>query len=142
MKLVPFLILLFAMQIQAETYYVAKTGSDATGCALAVNPNTPKFTITSALACVGKTLGAGAGKVVEVAAGIYVERIDSAVSPFPSGVSWNRPFTLRAKPGDTVVIKNSGEFNIRIFSNPPQYSIIRASLSTGSIFSKTVVRSR
>jgi len=83
-------------------------------------------TIAAALAAVGPN---GAGHIVEVTAGTYVEQIDSNTATFPMGASWPGPFTLRAKAGDVVKIANSGELNLRLFSNQPFYSII-----TGFVF--------
>jgi parallel beta-helix repeat protein len=84
-------------------YYVAKTGSDSNSCTQARNPNTPKLTINAALTCIGKATGAGAGTMVEVAAGIYDERIGGGA--IPSGSSWSAPFTLRAAPGAAVTVR-------------------------------------
>lgn len=123
-KLLTLLIILVAAQVQAQTYYVSKGGNDLTGCAFAVNPATPKLTINAALACVGTATGAGANKVVEVGTGVYVESIDAARSAFPSGTSWTAPFILRAHAGDVVTIKNTGEFNLRLFSDAPFYAIV------------------
>ena len=103
------------------SYYVGKNGSDSNSCAQARSSNTPKLTINAALACVGTSVGAGAGQIVEVAAGVYSESLDQVATnqPFPTGTSWGAPFTLRAKAGDQVTIKsNSGKayYNMRLFS--------------------------
>ena len=116
----------------AASYYVGKNGSDSYSCAQAQSSATPKLTINAGLACVGTATGAGAGKIVEVRAGTYAEAIDSAKSPFPSGTSWNAPFTLRARVGDVVTIKNTGELNLRIFSDSRQYSIVQGFVFDGS----------
>src|SRR5439155_24474088 len=114
------------------SYYVGKNGSDSNSCTQARSSNTPKLTINAALACVGTSLGAGAGQIVEVMAGTYVETFDSQFTVFPSGTSWSAPFTLRARAGDVVTWKNSGELNLRIFSGSPQYSIVRGFIFDGA----------
>src|SRR5688572_14261311 len=83
--------------------YVAKHGSDSYSCSQAANPTTPKLTIGAALNCIGSGAGAGANKIVEVAAGTYAESI-MPPNGFPRGSSWSAPFTLRAKAGDKVII--------------------------------------
>src|SRR6266702_3593257 len=126
MKRLLFLLALILLPsfAQAATYFVnTATGSDSgNNCTAAQNANTPKKTIGGGLGCVSTTLGAGANQIVEVAAGTYVEAVDSGSAPFPSGTSWNAPFTLRAKSGDVVTWKNTGELNLRIFSDSPQFS--------------------
>ena len=94
--------------IPPATYYVGKNGSDTHSCTQARVSTTPKLTINAGLACIGTSRGAGAGQIVEVGAGTYVEAIDSVKSPFPSGTSWLAPFTLRGRTGDVVTIKNNG----------------------------------
>ena len=52
--LLPTCALLFfigAVTVQAATYYVAKTGSDANSCAAAQNINTPKLTVREGVRC-------------------------------------------------------------------------------------------
>src|SRR5215467_8695047 len=104
-------------------YYVGKNGSDSYSCSQAGNSSTPKLTINAALSCVGTSQGAGANQIVEVAAGTYNESIFSG--NFPSGTSWNAPFTLRAhgsQPsgtpgpnGDLVTFMYSGNPNFQIY---------------------------
>src|SRR5207247_1372631 len=97
--------LALASSASAATYYVSKNGFDS-------NPGTQAqqfLTIGKALSVVGTSAGAGAGKTVEVAAGIYAESLSNV---FPSGTSWNAPFTLRAKSGDSVTIKANSDHNI------------------------------
>ena len=83
---------LTASLAHAQTYYVSPSGEDS-------NPGTaaaPFRTISRALDVIGTIPGAGAGQTVEVAAGTYNEGI---IFNLPSGSSWDRPFTLRARPG-------------------------------------------
>lgn len=124
------LIFVLAAQVQAQTYYVAKTGNDLTGCAFAQNPATPRLTINAGLACVPTAPGAGANRVVDVGPGIYVESIDAARAAFPSGTSWAAPFTLRAKAG--AIIANNGELNLRVFSDSPLYAIVSGFIFDGT----------
>jgi hypothetical protein len=122
----------FTNTASVASYYVGKNGSDSYSCTQAGSSATPKLTINAGLACVSTSTGAGAGKIIEVAAGTYAESIDSAKSPFPSGTSWSAPFTLRARAGDVVTIKNSGELNLRIFSDSRQYSIVQGFVFDGT----------
>lgn len=87
---------------EASTYYVATTGNDAHTCVQAQNAATPKLTVAAGLACIGTARGAGAGHIVEVAAGSYNEYL---IQNLPTGSSWSLPFTLRAKAGHAVVLK-------------------------------------
>ncbi|HEU0047142.1 MAG TPA: chitobiase/beta-hexosaminidase C-terminal domain-containing protein, partial [Nitrososphaera sp.] len=102
------------------SYYVGKNGSDSNSCTQARSSNTPKLTINAALACIGTSLGAGANQIVEVAAGVYTETLNQAVTgqTFPTGTSWSAPFTLQAKVGDQVTIRaggGAGGFNMYLF---------------------------
>ena len=101
----------------SATYYVGKNGSNSYSCTQARSSSTPKLTIGAGLACVGTSPGRGRRPNRRGGRGTYVEGIDSVNSPFPSGTSWSAPFTLRARAGDIVTIKNSGELNLRIFSD-------------------------
>ena len=122
--------------IPPATYYVGKNGSDTHSCTQARFSTTPKLTINAGLACIGTSRGAGAGQIVEVGAGTYVEAIDIVNSPFPSGTSWLAPFTLRGRTGDVVTIRNNGELNLRIYSDSPQYSIVQGFVFDGTNLSK------
>jgi hypothetical protein len=112
----------------AASLYVAKHGSDNYSCSQAANLSTPKLTIGAALNCVGSGAGAGANKIVEVAAGTYTESLFPP-NGFPRGSSWSAPFTLRAKAGDKVIIRpNSGGFTMYASdgdSRSPWYLIIQ-----------------
>lgn len=108
---------LTAAVAHAQTYYVSPSGEDS-------NPGTaasPFRTINRALSVIGTIPGSGAGQTVEVAAGTYNEAI---MFNLPSGSSWDRPFTLRARPGDVVTIKADGEVNIYIAEGIDYYSVI------------------
>ena len=110
-------ICLFASLAHAETYYVNPNGSDS-------NPGTaaaPFRTINRALGFIGTAPGAGAGQVVEVAAGTYNE---SLMFDLPSGISWDQPFTLRARAGDVVTIKGDNSLNVFIAGGIDYYSVI------------------
>ena len=88
--------------------YVAKHGSDSYSCSQAANPSTPKLTIGNALDCISPSPGAGANKIVEVAAGTYRESLLRGLS-WPKGSSWNAPFILRAKAGDIVTVSPTSD---------------------------------
>src|SRR6185436_609149 len=105
-KIIPrwFLAIIFCLMASAahaQTYYVSPSGEDS-------NPGTaaaPFRTISRALDVIGTIPGAGAGQTVEVASGTYNEAI---MFNLPSGSSWDRPFTLRARPRDQVTIHAYG----------------------------------
>lgn len=127
-------VLLWIVNADAAIYYVKKTGSDSNDCTQAQTEGTPKLTINSALACLNGSKGAGAGHTVRVYAGTYVEFINAfSGQAFPSGTSWSSPFTLEANSGDTVTIKNNGQFNIWLTaSSPDYYSIISGFVFDGT----------
>jgi hypothetical protein len=56
--------------VAGTTYYVATTGNDATTCAQATNPATPKRTIQAGVNC-----ATSAGDIVDVMGGTYTEEI-------------------------------------------------------------------
>ena len=118
----------------AASYYVGKNGSNSYSCSQARSSSTPKLTIRAALACIGSSPGAGAGQTVEVSAGTYTEPIgySSQYDPFPSGTSWNAPFTLQARAGDLVTIRSNGASNLQISSSYPQYDIIQGFVFDGT----------
>ena len=120
--------------ITQASYYVGKNGRDTHSCTQARSSTTPKLTIAAAIACVGSSGGAGANQTVEVLAGMYQESLSysSDYTPFPSGTSWNAPFTLRGHAGDTVTIKASSGVNLQIGSKYPQYAIIQGFVFDGS----------
>src|SRR5262245_2894136 len=77
------------------TYYVAKTGSDSRSCANAQLQSTPKLTINSGTGCLSP------GDTLIVKAGNYAEQLNNVI---PSGTAGN-PTTVKANPGDTVIIQ-------------------------------------
>ena len=106
----------------ANTYYVAKTGSDNNSCSQAKNPNTPKLTITAALACVGSAgTEAGAGYAVQVASGIYNETV---VDKIPSGSSWGAPFTLKSASPLGAILRPPTNGSIIGMNNTGHYIIV------------------
>ena len=121
------------------SYYVGKNGSNSYSCSQARSSSTPKLTIGAALACIGSSPGAGAGQTVEVSAGTYTEPIgySSQYDPFPSGTSWNAPFTLQARAGDLVTIRSNGASTLQISSSYPQYDIIQGFVFDGTNVSST-----
>ena len=129
------LILLFALLIanpaSALTYLVEKTGSDANDCTQAQSVSTPKLTIASARTCISTTVGAGAGHVIQVGAGVWTETYDDNLALTPSGASFANPFMLIGKPGVSVTWRYSGEFNIRLFHASPKYVIISGFIFDG-----------
>jgi len=105
-----------------NTYYVAKNGSDGNSCSQAKSPNTPKLTITAALACVGSAgTQAGAGYTVQVASGTYNERL---INVIPSGTSWNTPFTLKSASPLGAIVRPTSDGDIIGLNNANGYIII------------------
>ena len=89
-----FLVLAVSVNAQAAptTYYVAVDGTDT-------NPGTEAQPF--------KTLAKGvsvlqSGDTLLVKQGLYKEELRNTI---PSGKSWDRPVTLRAYPGDQVIIQ-------------------------------------
>lgn len=126
-SLLTLIFVLFASPVFAQTYYVRTGGSDSHTCGTGTNGaqnNTDagaKQTIKGALACIGITQGAGAGKFVVVNPGTYTEGMnqqDSGVGPYmPSGsgpADANR-FTLKCISQGACTIRNVGGFG---FWNP------------------------
>ena len=82
-------------------YWVSATGGTTGNCTTAQgvsDPNVYLRTITAALACIGTSAGAGAGKTVIVKAGTYTDNLDEASVGqwLPKGTAGN-PFTLKAQ---------------------------------------------
>ena len=118
-------LLLSTVGAEAATFYVAKSGSDGNSCAQAQNASAPKLTITAAFNCIGRALGAGAGQIVEVAAGTYAESLDEATGTnIPRASSWAAPFTFTAKSGDAVTIKPNSGLALRWVNPGAVYTVI------------------
>lgn len=99
--LIVFCVLLFALPVRADIWYVKKTGSDSNTCEQAKSEATPKATINAGLACVPN---GQAGHAVKVAAGEYAEVLRGTI---PSGSSAG-PFTLEAIGGEVVLNPPAG----------------------------------
>ena len=110
-------ICLFASLAHADTYYVNQSGSDSN----AGTANAPFRTISQALSFIGTAPGGGAGQAVEVAGGTYNEGL---LFNLPSGISWDQPFTLRARAGDVVTVKGNNIGNVYIADGIDYYSVI------------------
>jgi parallel beta-helix repeat protein len=95
------------------TYYVAVTGSDS-------NPGT----ITQPFGSIPKGLSVlSPGDTLLVRAGTYTQEL--FYYNFRSGTSWSAPVTLRAYPGETVILKpGAGADRIITFRNESQYIIV------------------
>ena len=84
-------------QTSGTAYYVGKTGSDSNNCTQARSQSTPKLTINVGLSCLAS------GDTLDIGAGTYDERLyDPAI---PNGSSFTAPTTIRARAGETVIIK-------------------------------------
>jgi parallel beta-helix repeat protein len=90
-----------AVTVQAATYYVAKTGNDANGCATAQNIATPKLTINAGIACLTT-----AGDTIYIRAGTYVENIQADNLP-ASGTASAR-ITIARYQNETVTMAPGG----------------------------------
>lgn len=123
--------------VGATTWYVAKTGSDSNSCTQAQNSSTPRLTIAAGLNCIGIAAGAGAGHIVQIAAGTYVESLQNNL---PSGTSWSAPFTLQAKTGDIVTIQASAaQYNFWIYGTKSMYLIVQGFVFDGSNLSNSQI---
>jgi len=78
----------------AATYYVSRSGSDASSCAQATNSSAPKQTLKAALPCLA------AGDTLYVRGGTYPESLENP--PVASGTSWSNKVRIAAYPGETV----------------------------------------
>ena len=87
----------------ANTIYVAKTGSDNNSCIDAENQSTPKLTIRDAiLNCMTVP-----GKTLLIKAGTYSEELDTTDTPIQggNGPSYSNATTISAYQSDTVVVQ-------------------------------------
>src|SRR5690349_20530403 len=86
-------LLLSASTSFAATYYVAKTGNNASSCTQAQSQSAPKQTIQAGVLC------ARAGDTVIVGSGTYSE----SVGNWPASGTIGQPIIVRADSGDTVM---------------------------------------
>jgi hypothetical protein len=87
----------------ANTIYVAKTGSDNNSCIAAESQSTPKLTIRDAiLNCMTVP-----GKTLLIKAGTYSEQLDTTDAPIQggNGPSYSNATTISAYQSDVVVIQ-------------------------------------
>jgi len=104
-----------AFTVQAATYYVATTGSDAVPCANATNISTPRLTIKQGMNCMV------AGDILYLRGGTYAEAIDTNSQTLPSGTSWNNAPIISGYPSETVTITFSTSYNIFNIAQNVQY---------------------
>lgn len=99
------LLVLLASPVWAADVYVSNSGSDANSCETAesATPANAKLTISNALAnCIT------AGEALIIHGGTYTgsaNRIDSQSYTVPEGTSYDNAVTVRAKAGETVIIR-------------------------------------
>jgi parallel beta-helix repeat protein len=109
---------IFSLSASAATsYYVATNGSDG-------NPGTkssPFGTIAKGLSVMG------AGDILYLRGGTYAEYIDANIHKMPVGTSWSNAPQIKAYPGETPIVKPSGNINAALhlasFSGPNNYQI-------------------
>ena len=94
-----------AQQAFAATYYVGKQGRDNNSCTDAQSRSAAKLTINEGLKCLT------AGDTLYIGAGAYEEAINEN-SVIPSGTSWNNVVTIAAAPGESVVLRPSGTYEV------------------------------
>lgn len=101
-------------------YYVAKSGNDS-------NPGTdarPFLTLAKGVTALKP------GDTLLVRAGTYTEELPNTI---PSGVSWEEPVTIRAFPGDTVILKpGTGAERVLYFRRGAQYIVVDGFVMDGS----------
>ena len=100
-----FKLAVFAMipvSAQGATYYVAKTGSDATTCTQARVQQTPKLTVTGGVSCM---VG---GDTLIILNGIYTE---GAISRIPGG-SAGAPTIIKAQNRNQAILRPSSGFAV------------------------------
>jgi len=102
--------------LSSGVVYVSPAGSDAVSCAQAQNIATPKQTLNNAVACLTP------GTTLLVRGGTYAEAL---LDNIPSGTSWTAPVTIRAYPGEAVMLKpNTGTTWVVHFQNPQAYIVL------------------
>ena len=119
MRLVHFLFILLilceAKTVAQTTYYVDKDGDDKSPC----TEKKPCLTLSRGV----QKLTAGDTLIVK--GGKYNEALNDVI---PSGNNWNRPVTIKANPGDRVVIRPKpaqGAYRALYFADPDtQYIVV------------------
>jgi len=89
----------------ADTFYVAKNGSNDNSCTEARSRSMAKLTINEGLKCLT------AGDTLYIGTGTYEEAINEN-SLIPSGTSWDNAVTIAAVPGESVVLKPNGTYEV------------------------------
>jgi hypothetical protein len=92
-----FFIFIGAVTVQAATYFVATTGSNAHSCAVAQTITTPKQTIAGGIACLNP------GDTLYIRAGTWTEQIDLQDAN-KTGTAGNY-ITIAGYPGEAVTIQ-------------------------------------
>ncbi len=96
----------------AATYYVAKNGNDTAGTGSAAKPY---LTITKGVGMLKP------GDTLLVHSGIYEEKLYANI---PSGKNWEKPVTVKASPGDQVIVQpTSGDF-VFYFTGEQAYIVL------------------
>jgi hypothetical protein len=95
------LLCLGALSAQAATFYVGSQGNDATPCAQARDAQTPRKSINGGIACLSS------GDTLIIGAGTYDEVVGTSGAPavVPGGLSAAQPTTIKAAPGETVLLQ-------------------------------------
>jgi Concanavalin A-like lectin/glucanases superfamily/Right handed beta helix region len=88
-RLVLVLLLLTALPLQAATYHVAKSGTDAVSCPTATSVSTPKLTIAAGMACMAP------GDTLYIRSGSYTEPLTWSLACTAA-----QPCTMAGYPGD------------------------------------------
>ncbi|MEZ4273325.1 MAG: right-handed parallel beta-helix repeat-containing protein, partial [Myxococcota bacterium] len=100
---------------RATVYFVSNNGSNT-------NPGTDAAPFSTIKHGVSRLT---AGDTLYVKAGTYSESILSWETPIPNGISWNKPVTIAANPGDTVtILPPSGDAFFWIKDGQAKYLII------------------
>lgn len=112
--------LLWAIPIEAATFYVATNGND-------VNPGTPALPFRTMYKA-GSAMRAG--DVVVLRGGTYQEAI---VNNFPSGISWDLPTRVTAYAGEQVTLQpSSADSRVVYFSRGASYISVEGLILDGS----------
>ena len=110
------LLLLFAAQANAATYYVSKTGNNSNDCSTTDSDKTNKQTIAAGIGCLS------AGDTLEIHTGTYAEMLSwfQGVQA-PSGTSYATATTIRAYGSEVVTIQYTGSIDFIVFGDNQQY---------------------